>query len=61
MKIPDGQHAEEMQSYSEFQLAKLKGFCCMQNNSNLPPIWDYFKSRKEVDVQCTQLLKLMKD
>jgi hypothetical protein len=44
---------EETKAYSEFQLAKLKGFCCVRNNSGLQPIWEYFRSTKEVDAQRT--------
>ena len=50
---------EEPKAYSEFQLAKLKGFCCIRNNSSLPPIWEYFRSTKEVDAQRTQLMEDM--
>ena len=33
-----GQRSDETKAYSEFQLAKLKGFCCVQTHANLPPI-----------------------
>lgn len=29
---------EDSKSYRNFQLAKLKGLCCVQTNSKLPPI-----------------------
>ena len=37
-----GKATDDAKPYSEFQLAKLKGFCCVQNNLSLPPIWEYF-------------------
>jgi hypothetical protein len=40
-------------------LAKLKGFCCVHNNSGLLSIWEYFRSTKEVDAQRTQLVEEM--
>ena len=46
--------------YSNFQLAKLKGFSCVRNKALLQPIWQYFHSTKEVDTQCTQLLEEMR-
>ena len=55
-----GKAAEKQRAYSEYQLAKLKGFCCVWTNADLPEIWDYFKSTKEVDAQRTQLLEEMK-
>ena len=39
---------KDQRPYSEFQFAKLKGFSCAHNNSSLQPIWDYFKTAKEV-------------
>ena len=42
-----------------FQLAKLKGFCGVYANENIPPIWDYFCSTKEVDAHRTKLLEEM--
>jgi hypothetical protein len=56
-----GQRNEDTRQYSEFQLAKLKGFCCMRTNANLPVIWEYFKSTKDVDAQRTQLQSAMKE
>lgn len=38
-------------SYIDFQLTRLKEFCCVQTNANLLPRWDYFKSTKDVDSQ----------
>jgi hypothetical protein len=55
-----GKSTDDQKVYSEYQLAKLKGFCCMRHNSGLPTIWDYFKSTKEVDAQRTQLIEEMK-
>lgn len=54
-----GKTTEDMKAYSEYQLAKLKGFCCVRNNSSLPTIWEYFRSTKEVDAQRTQLVEEM--
>jgi hypothetical protein len=51
----------EVRPYSEFQLAKLKGYCCVHSFLNLPPIWEYFKSTKDVDAQWIQLMESMKD
>lgn len=51
---------DDQRTYSEYQLAKLKGFCCVRTNVDLPKIWDYFKSTKEVDAQRTQLVEDMK-
>jgi hypothetical protein len=56
----EGRTAETQKSYSEFQLAKLKGFSCVRTESSLQPIWQYFKSTKEVDTQRTQLLEEMR-
>jgi hypothetical protein len=56
----DGRTAESQKGYSEFQLAKLKGFSCVRAESSLQPIWQYFKSTKELDAQRTQLLEEMK-
>lgn len=50
---------EDYRPHSKFQLAKLKGFCCMWTNADPPPIWGYFKSTKDVDTQWTQLLEDM--
>lgn len=50
---------EDSKSYRNFQLAKLKGLCCVQTNSKLPPIWDYLKATKDADVQCMQLVEEM--
>ena len=50
---------EEAKAYSKFQLAKLKGFCCVCNHSGLLTIWEYFCTSKEVDVQWTQLVEEM--
>jgi hypothetical protein len=47
---------EEAQVYSPFQLAKLKGFCGVYDNTNIPPIREYFKSTKDVDAHRTKLL-----
>ena len=48
--------------YSDFQIAKtnLKGFSCVWNEASLQPIWQYFRSTKEVDAQRTQLLEEMR-
>ena len=54
-----GRTSDEPKAYSEYQLAKLKGFCCVRNESGLPPIWEYFRSTKEVDAQRTQLVEAM--
>lgn len=54
-----GKAAEEAKAYSEFQLSKLKGFCCVHTDSRLPTIWEYFRTTKEVDTQRTQLLEEM--
>jgi hypothetical protein len=54
-----GKATDDAKAYSEFQLAKLKGFCCVRNNSGLPTIWEYFRSTKEVNAQCTQLVEEM--
>jgi hypothetical protein len=54
-----GKASDAPTAYSEFQLAKLKGFCCVRNDSGLPPIWEYFRSTKEVDAQRTQLVEEM--
>jgi hypothetical protein len=51
----------EDRPYSEFQLAKLKGFCCVRSTSNLPPIWEYFKTTKDVDAHRIQLMESMKE
>ncbi|KAL3788682.1 hypothetical protein HJC23_001881 [Cyclotella cryptica] len=45
---------------SDYQLAKLKGFSCVRSEAALQPIWQYFRSTKEVDAQRTQLLEEMK-
>jgi hypothetical protein len=55
-----GQSTEDPRTFSEYQLAKLKGFCCIRTNAGLPEIWDYFKSTKEVDTKRTQLVEDMK-
>jgi hypothetical protein len=55
-----GRAGDECKPYSEYQLAKLKGFCCVRTNAGLPEIWDYFKSTKEVDAHRTQLVEEMK-
>jgi hypothetical protein len=46
--------------YSKFQLAKLKGFSCVRTDALLQPIWQYFRSTKEVDAQRMQLLESMR-
>lgn len=51
---------EDQKPYSEFQLAKLKGFSCVRNDEHLQPIWEYFRSTKDVDAQRTQLLQEMR-
>lgn len=53
--------AEDTKAYSEFQLAKLKGFCCVRTHDGLPTIWEYFRTTKEVDAQRTQLVEEMTD
>jgi hypothetical protein len=35
---------DEQKPYSEYQLAKLKGFSCIRNEAHLQPIWEYFRS-----------------
>jgi hypothetical protein len=45
--------------YSAFQLAKLKGFCSVLEDCDIPPIWDYFHSTKDVDAHRTKLLEEM--
>jgi hypothetical protein len=52
--------SDEQKPYSEFQVAKLKGFSCVRNEENLQPIWDYFRSTKDVDAQRTKLLQEMR-
>jgi hypothetical protein len=47
---------EEARAYTSFQLAKLKGFCCVYENANIPPIWDYFTTTKDVDAHRAKLL-----
>lgn len=54
-----GRTSDEPKAYSEYQLAKLKGFCCVRNESGLPPIWEYFRSTKEVDAQRAKLVESM--
>jgi hypothetical protein len=56
----DGRTGDNQKGYSEFQLAKLKGFSGVRAEAALQPIWTYFKSTKEVDAQRTQLLEDMK-
>lgn len=51
---------EEQKPYSEYQLAKLKGFSCIRNEAHLQPIWEYFRSTKDVDAQRTKLLQEMR-
>jgi hypothetical protein len=51
--------ADEAKPYSAFQLAKLKGFCCVHENCEIPPIWDYFRGTKDVDAHRTKLLECM--
>ena len=48
---------DDSKPYSTFQLAKLKGFCCVLDNGDIPPIWDYFRSTKDVDAHRTKLLE----
>jgi hypothetical protein len=50
---------EEGKAYSTFQLAKLKGFCGVLDNCDIPPIWDYFRTTKDVDAHRTKLLECM--
>lgn len=59
--LEDGaaKQADESKQYSTFQLAKLKGFCGIVHNSDIPPIWDYFRSTKDVDAHRTKLLECM--
>jgi hypothetical protein len=59
--IEDGtsKQADESKQYSTFQLAKLKGFCGIIHNSDIPPIWNYFRSTKDVDAHRTKLLECM--
>jgi hypothetical protein len=51
---------EAAKPYSEYQLAKLKGYSCVRSESLLQPIWTYFKENKEVDAQRTQLMEEMR-
>ena len=51
--------ADESKQFSTFQLAKLKGFCGIVHNCDIPPIWDYFRSTKDVDAHRTKLLECM--
>lgn len=51
---------DEQKPYSEYQLAKLKGFSCIRNEAHLQPIWEYFRSTKDVDAQRTKLLQEMR-
>lgn len=51
---------EDQKPYSEYQLAKLKGFSCIRNEAHLQPIWEYFRSTKDVDAQRTKLLQEMR-
>ena len=50
---------DETKSYSSFQLAKLKGFCGVQLDRDIPGIWDYFKTMKDVDAHRTKLHESM--
>lgn len=50
---------EDAKVYSTFQLAKLKGFCGVLDNCDIPPIWDYFRTTKDVDAHRTKLLECM--
>jgi len=52
-------HTDDSKPYSTFQLAKLIGFCCVLDNCDIPPIWDYFRSTKDVDAHRTKLLACM--
>lgn len=47
---------DEARAYTPFQLAKLKGFCCVYENAKIPPIWDYFTTTKDVDAHRAKLL-----
>lgn len=66
--IPEGGNGEangsgkvdnDNKPYSNFQIAKLKGSCCMRTNANLLPTRDYFKSMKDIDAQWMQLIEEM--
>jgi hypothetical protein len=50
---------DEGKAYSTFQLAKLKGFCGVVDNCDIPPIWDYFRTTKDIDAHRTKLLECM--
>jgi hypothetical protein len=52
---------DKMKSYSSVQLAKLKGFCGVQMDRDIPEIWDYLKTTNDFDPHCTKLLKSMAD
>jgi hypothetical protein len=56
-----GSKGDDVHPYSECQLAKLNGSWCVHSVSNLPPIWEYFKSTKDVDAQRTQLMESMQE
>lgn len=51
--------SNDFKSYSKFQFAKLKGFCCMWSNCSLPPIWDYLKSTKDTNTQWIRFIEKM--
>jgi hypothetical protein len=51
--------SNDAKTYTTFQLAKLKGFCGVLDNCDIPPIWDYFRTTKEVDAHRTKLLECM--
>jgi hypothetical protein len=51
--------ADDSKTYSTFQLAKLKGFCGVLDNCDIPPIWDYLRTTKDVDAHRTKLLECM--
>ena len=42
-----------------FLNAKLKVYCRVRENCDIPPIWDYFKRTKDVDANITKLLEEM--
>jgi hypothetical protein len=58
---PGHHKGDETQPYNKFQLAKLKGFCCLCSLSSLPLIWEYFKTTEDVDAQQTQLMESMRE
>jgi hypothetical protein len=51
--------SKDVKPYSPFQLAKLKGFCWVRTNRDIPLIWDYFRKTRDVNGDHTKLLEQM--